>query len=186
MAWEGKLWTEGPVHYYLLGPGGQPSLTPLFAHLARYHGEQAAEDQCGEHRGESPGFSRDSLLFRCFHQPEHWGSDPLPRDSLSKRQQWKAISSSHQRKRHCGGNKGEYLYMSGWQHSTNAISSENYNIWGCILSCQILFFSFIMLGFKITRESLPLCFCITNQGHICFWCRTFSSTNSHLLTIYSN
>lgn len=134
MAWEGKLWTEGSVHYYLLGPGGQPSLTTLFAYLARYHGEQAAEDQCGEHRGESPGFSRDSLLFRCFHQPEHWGSNPLSWDSLSKRQQWKAISSAHQRKRHCGGNKGEYLYVSGWQHSTNAISTENYNIYGAAYS----------------------------------------------------
>lgn len=150
MGWEGKLWTEASVHYYIMGPGCQPSLTPLhptFVHLARYHGEPAAEDQCGEHRGESPGFSRDPVLFRCFHQPEHWGSDLLPWDSLSERQHWKAISCSHQRKRHCGGNKGEYLQMSGWQHNLNPISSENY-IWGCALSCQILFFFVLCLFLK--------------------------------------
>lgn len=30
ISWEGKLWTEGPVHYYILGPVGQPSLTALW------------------------------------------------------------------------------------------------------------------------------------------------------------
>lgn len=126
--------TEAPVlsNYCILGPG-QQGLTHFclaFGHLSRYHGEQAAEDQCGEHRGESPCFSRDTLLFWYFHQPEHWGSDTFPRDSLSERQQWKTVSSYHQRKRHCGGNKSEYLYMCGvYTHSQQQLLFVFFRFW---------------------------------------------------------
>lgn len=80
--------------------------------VSRHHGKPPTEDKGGKHRREPQAVPRNPFFCWQFHQPEHRGSDPFPRDPLPEGQPGQAVQKHPQGEGDRGGHQGEYSHPS--------------------------------------------------------------------------